>query len=255
LLAISTPPLILAFMALGMAAALRRWRHPMAGLLLIQALLPMLIIAAPGQPKYDGVRLFLPAFPFLACLSAFGLSELRGRLPNRERFRKAFLPAVFVALTISGGIALGASRPFYLSYFNSFVGGVSDAWEAGFETIYWGEAANQELIDWLNDAENVPAGSSIAVRAMFDRVLKDYQAWGWLRKDLLINELPPASPHGPEPAFDFHILQARRGFWGRIDWEMALRAGKARHVIEHRGAPMLYVFGSLAEILSGSSAS
>ena len=46
----------------------------------------MVLRALPNAPGHDGVRLFLPAFAFLACLAGIGLATSGDRL---ERARRA----------------------------------------------------------------------------------------------------------------------------------------------------------------------
>ena len=77
LLLATTPLPVLAAAAGGLWKCVRkfrlRWRESADEALLIWAFLfPVCLLALPGVPKYDGIRLMLPAYPFLAALAAVG---------------------------------------------------------------------------------------------------------------------------------------------------------------------------------------
>lgn len=203
---------------LGIARALRRpHRRPYGSLFLACALMMFLVACAPGTPKYDGVRLFLNVFPFLALLAGAGVvSILRGV----ERYQRRYTPrseisvhifnrrlafAIGLVVAVEGGFGIYLYHPFYLSYFNSVIGGVRGANEMGFETTYWGEALNQEVIDYLNA---LPSGSRIKPLALHELNLQHLQAWGRLKGDLQIGGPPP---------YDYHLLLIRKGFFGRAE--------------------------------------
>jgi hypothetical protein len=241
MLAVTMPVMHLVGLGLGLARSAVCLRSPLVGLLLIQAAVPLLIIAAPGQPKYDGVRLFLPAYPFIAGLIAFGYE---GLVRSQSSVRRPVALALCILILGWLGVReLSRSHPFHLSYFSAVVGGLPGAYQSGYETTYWGERLTQDVLDWLNDPAKVPEGSAIKTRAMFSRVLKNHQQWGSLRSDLHIDELP----EGRE-AFDFHLIQARRGMWANSDLPFISNMHRARAVFEVDGVPFFMIFGSLDEL-------
>jgi 4-amino-4-deoxy-L-arabinose transferase-like glycosyltransferase len=267
LLAITTPITHLIALGFGLLRSAFTARRPFIGLIVIQSLVPLLIIAAPGQPKYDGIRLFITAFPFLAAIMAIGLDgilKVLARQKDGQGFvlRPILSTTLGAALVIYSLIAIVPVFPYYLAYFNKSVGGLPGAWDRGYEVTYWGERLNDEVLAVLNDPEIVPEGATLKTRAFFNRVLVQHQQWGNLRSDILIDKLdhieikdsaeakaPPDTQPAEPPAFDFHLIQSRRGFWGDIDWALYERAATAPAIFDVQGVPFFILYGSLQETL------
>ena len=136
-------------------------------------LVMLAVASAPKTPRYDGVRLFLPVFPFLALLGGKG-SLVLVRWVERmgsARLTRWVAAAIGLAIAAEGGWALVSYYPFELSYFNSIVGGLPGAEKRGFETTYWGEALNDDVLTQLN---NLPDGSSVCPLAMHAECLLDF---------------------------------------------------------------------------------
>ncbi|MCX7765188.1 MAG: hypothetical protein N2246_00560, partial [Candidatus Sumerlaeia bacterium] len=172
----------------------------------------LIIVTLPGSPKYDGERLFLPAFPFLAILGGFGLlqvSKFLGELfsakpSTAHRLIKYF---AIIIITVAFGNGLWATfdyYPFHLSYFNRFIGGINGANKAGMEITYWGEAVNKDVINYLN--KNLPLGAKLKLLALHEKVFELLQRELILRADIQINTPPP---------YDYHLLLVRKGFFAR----------------------------------------
>lgn len=221
MLAITTPIVALALMAVGMVrTAIQPQRRPYGAFFLICALVMWAVASAPGTPKYDGERLFLPVFPFLALLGGSGFVSLMRRIEGvlgrfgardprrREWFTHKVAFAFVLMLLLDGGGAIWRYYPFMLSYYNPLVGGLKGA-SRDFEAIYWGEALNDDMIRFLN---SLPAGSKIKVLAMNEQNFKDLQAWGILDTKLRFDGDPP---------YDYHILQNRRGLFKRPERALA----------------------------------
>ena len=232
------PPVTLALVVLGIARTLRAPKKHNAGLLFLwAAAVPMLALMMKGAPKYDGVRLFLSAFPFLAALAGIGGGVLvrMGAFYDRagERFPKGriVLIALILALTVGGGHALLSCQPYYLSYYNSLIKGTQGA--AGkMEVTYWGEALNQKALDTINDA--VPDGATLAPRALNIEVLRYYQTWGLLKKGIQLVEDRPAQ---------YHLLQYRQGMFGLPDQMLFGEYEKLRIArFPQQGVPLLGLY-------------
>jgi len=180
---ITTPVLMLGAGALGAVGAVRargsscgaqRGREDTraaAALLLFSCIVPIAVIALPGIPKYDGVRLFLPAFPFLACLSGLGmdaaLSWARGRCASGSRVPHA----VLAGLLLLQCAPLVLFRPFYLSYYNALAGGPWGAQRLGMEATYWGDPFDSRARAYVN--QRCPPGGKMALAALESTV------YGW----------------------------------------------------------------------------
>jgi len=260
-LGVTTPLVVLGFILLGAMRSAMSSRDKWSGMLLIQSLWPLLLIAVPGQPKYDGVRLFFPAYPFLALLVGaavegmlrlFDAPKRPGAMTiDHDRLARARRGTTWIAAALVVGSGLWGmyqALPFPLSYFNELVGGDTPqlgAWESGYETTWWGETIDHHVIAWLNDPQNVPDDATIKTRAMFPRMLTDAQDLGQLRPSLRID------PPEPDGGYQFHVIYARRGFWGEFDKQLYSRLGKARHVFYHGGAPTVMIFGPIDEIFEG----
>ena len=181
----TTPLLILVSAVAGMTRTVRglraAWRT--AGheaLVLGSFALPVLLLAVPGVPKYDGVRLMLAAYPFLAVLAAYGADGVLRRIISRRRRFVAGLLVVGAALWLLCPIVL--LHPFQLSYYGELVGGPSGAKKAGFETTYWHETFNADAIGCLNS--QVPDGGRVALVGVEYRVWQLYHALGEIRPDI-----------------------------------------------------------------------
>ena len=112
-------------------------------------------------PAHDGVRLFLPAFFFLAAFAGWGTVWVADVLA-----RGVHVPARFTRATLVGAV-LGASAALRSCGFirtscpttTQLIGGPRGAWERGFELSYWYDAFTDEVIDDLN--RRLPPGAKI----------------------------------------------------------------------------------------------
>ncbi|NSW56646.1 MAG: glycosyltransferase family 39 protein [Armatimonadetes bacterium] len=173
---VTTPPAVLVLAVVGMS---RLWgrkrleRGPMhirkaalvlAGWALVVNILPNCL---PETPKYGGVRLFLPVFPYLALFAAVGFQEILGRAVELLRPRvqvddlrpKLAALAVFLAL-VGPLMAVARFTPYHLSYYNAFIGGLPGAVRAGMEPTYWGDTYRTAAL-WL--AEHAGEGERVWV--------------------------------------------------------------------------------------------
>lgn len=241
--AITLPAGTLLLLALGVARALQAPRRYFAMTVLSAwaAFVPMIVLMRPDGPKYDGVRLFLPAFPFLAILAGLGGSVIvriaaifdksRQRVPRSQ----IALLAIAALIAIDGGCAIVGTAPYYLSYYNTLVRGRAGA-AGAYEVTYWGEALNRAAIEQINT--KVPDGASLMPLAMHDRVLELYQRWGWLKASIRI------VPRGPQGA-DYYLLHYRRGMFGSIE-RMLYEGGERRRILRigPEDAPMFGLYSA-----------
>jgi len=111
------------------------------------ALTPLVVLALPGIPKYDGVRLFLPALPFWCLLAGAGLIQILERLPRWRPHRVAIGGYLVLLL---GSVIPGWMRlhPYEYADFNLLIGGPRGAAERGFDLEYWGSAVGDAL-PWI----------------------------------------------------------------------------------------------------------
>jgi len=128
-------------------------KRPFLIFIVMNLAMTMAPFLAPQIGKYDGVRLFLPAMPFIAVLFGLGFSRLT------EVFKRVLGPKRSAA----GRCAVGAFwawhilllvwlHPYYLSFYGGLTGGIWGAKRLGFETTYWTDTLT-------NDALRVTSGA------------------------------------------------------------------------------------------------
>jgi 4-amino-4-deoxy-L-arabinose transferase-like glycosyltransferase len=151
----------LGLLLLGVAGlwARRRLKEADPGFpLVLGALLVVLAVFAwPGTPVYDGVRLFLMAFPLWAVFVGIGarwLVEHRGWKRTSQRWRLVAL-GLFVIIQ---GIGIVVYRRCPLSHYSLPVGGLAGAERLGFEVTYWGDAVDESF---LAQAARITRGQSV----------------------------------------------------------------------------------------------
>ncbi len=207
---VTVPEVTMLLSLLGAIRAFRdRLRDALAGSSLIHFSFFLLLTMSPGAPLFDGVRLFLPAFVFLAMLAGFGLDGVvkdlnekalswPGQLRHRSRAVGLALAGVLMLLA---ALPLVRAYPYGLEYYNRFVGGVRGARKAGLETTYWWTAVNEEHLARINQL--LPFQSKLRFFPMDANLHELYQSLGLLRKDIIVTE-------GND--FDY-VLILSRPFW------------------------------------------
>lgn len=132
----------------------------------------LFVFSMPGVPVYDGVRLFLPAYPLWAILVGRGTSALWRILCGilkRQFALRALIICIFFGLQAIGTLWF---RPVWLSYYNCLVGGLPGAEKLGFEINYWGDALTEPIL--CEAAKRLQPGEALA----FAPSLAPYQAAG-----------------------------------------------------------------------------
>ena len=210
------------FLAAAAFASIRglKRRDPAIVLLVANAALVLGVACLAFVPKYDGVRLFLPAFPFVACLAGVGLSAFVGWLRSRMPRRAWLAWLVGLCVLASPAAEVVHLHPFQLSYYNEAVGFLSGAEALGFEPTYWGDTLASETVGFLNrtcvPGEKVaffPVGSyvpsthqNVTKDLRPDVQIVDYESgqWRWLvlvSRYGKFDELAWATHRRQEPVF------------------------------------------------------
>ena len=161
-LTMATIPIGILFVVLmGGVHAVREFRRsPLLALLVVNVAVAIGPFLLPWLPKYDGVRLFLPAFPFIALLAGVGGSRCWDWVAAHSKgrpWRPLFLGTV---LFLSQAGAVVWMHPYGLSYYNALVGGLWGAERLGLETTYWHDVVDRRLFRWLN--RRCAVGSAVA---------------------------------------------------------------------------------------------
>jgi hypothetical protein len=187
--AITTPLVTVALALGGIGAAardivrrvrdsLQEEQRDLAVLLLLNAATCIGIVAFLKVPKYGGVKLFLPFFPFLAIFAGIALARLldlaRRRLPRLQAWPRLAAVGAFALFAAPAAIDLYRVHPYELSYYSALVGGLRGATTAGFERQYY-DLLYLSLADWLQESYgSTPERPRPTVRVHFLPNNKEY---------------------------------------------------------------------------------
>ena len=205
--------------------------------------IPLSLVLLPLSQAYDGVRLFLPGFPFLAVISGLGAAEVGGRLRDffeprlgtESEGKLRLLAGLGVILFLAGPVvAIARLHPCQLAYYNALAGGLPGAQRMGLESTFWCDALTPPFLERIN--KRIPEGASLKALAMPDELLAHYQQRGLLRSDIRFG--------GDIPVYDFHLLQCRQGMFVTAEWWLY---GNQRplEVVERDGVMLYALYGRL----------
>ena len=180
--------------------------------ILFNAFFPMALVSLPWVPKYDGVRLFLPAFPFICMISGLGLQYAYAKLQDLK-WRRLYVCCYLFLFLLSLYFSVAKIHPMQSSYFNELAGGIDGAAEMGFEPEYWG-SAYRETLTWMNrhdDCSYWLCMTSIDPKAYFPFAF--YKEMGILNEKVRFTSRDKA---------DYAVLLVRQGFFDREMWRYFL---------------------------------
>ena len=243
--AVTTPLPILGLAVVGIVAALR-W-HPYRAhrvLLLFGALVPIAVVSLPHFPVYNGERLFLPAFPFIACLAGMGFQwfgdGVRAGLEAHgasERWTRQVLAMLALLLVLPGAYGLLATHPYQLGYYNLAVRRPFGARERELETIYWGQAY-LEAVPYLNEQ---PLHEVFVTPPGAASLLEFYRQMGLLRRGVRVTYASPdasaAQSIARARAADVVLFQAMQSEFDDIAWAL-YREGRPAWGVSVTGDPI-----------------
>lgn len=170
----------------------------------------LLLLAVPSSPNHDGVRLFLPLFPFVALLAGRGFSVAARRLRGGTSRKGALLAVVVLGAVFFYPPYLQTTRsdPYFLSYYGELVGGARGADERGMEATYWYDALTPPFLSELNRI--LPEDARVLTlpqRSHFQAL----QNFGRLREDLVITD---------DPGAPYVLLYARKSLMSPLGWRL-----------------------------------
>ncbi len=145
---------LLCAMVLGVVLCARGVKKSAAkGLLISNALLLLAVASLPFVPKYDGVRLFLPLFPFLAIFCGLAIGWIWEKMKARGVAVRRLVAVGIIIFFATQAWGLIHIAPFWLSYYNLLAGGLKGGYEKGLEATYWGDSIDREVFDFLETQE------------------------------------------------------------------------------------------------------
>ena len=173
-----TPVITVALFLVGVIAVVRnRLRTPLGAMAAVTVAFFWIVRGLPTAPGHDGVRLFLPMFPFLAALAGAGVAWIAAHTR-----RPALTGGLLVGLVAAAGVAqVALIHPYHLSFYGEAAGGLGGARRLGLETTYWWDAATDEFFDLLND--DLPPNAAVFV-IPGRPTLAYWQEHGRLRSDI-----------------------------------------------------------------------
>ncbi len=242
MLAVTVPVGLLAASLVGALGVVgRRFRSEVADLSLVNVLVILGAASLPWAPKYDGVRLFLPAFPFLAVLAGLGLEAGYLRLRRLLRGKGRLAQVLAAGFLASQAWGLIWDWPFHLTYYNILTGGRVGAQRLGFESIYWGEAFDGKSVAALTELVPVSDGEGRRPRVSFVGMAKEVpgflQKHGYLAKTFI-----PVGPLAPDARY---VVVCRREGWltrqGCGELLAPATVERAVFVREHRGLLLCWI--------------
>ncbi|MDR2441835.1 MAG: hypothetical protein LBE12_20965 [Planctomycetaceae bacterium] len=211
--------------------------------------------ALPGTPVHDGVRMFIPAFPFLAMIAGIGAAALwNGTLwngifcnkilgnkisVNKKQENKTCgnelfcnenmkikknclctqLPVLLIYVASLFNIFWYA--PQWLSFYNLVIGGLPGAVRAGMEGTYYWDGLDEEVLCWLRN--NTNSGDKIVFSVHSPAALDLYFS---MKKFPIPFEIPSATEtfdDFKERGFRYYILQRRPSGEFKRDKQLMLR--------------------------------
>jgi 4-amino-4-deoxy-L-arabinose transferase-like glycosyltransferase len=235
-----------------------RGRHDggLAWLLTISAFVSISPFMFGKALVYDGERLFMSVFPFLAALAGIGFGWLvAGMKKLLERIKRPALtmPAAFlsgIALLMPQVVTMTGLYPHLLSYYSEGVGGLSGATKLGLETTYWCDPY-AVAIPYLN----AHAKPDDAVWVEDKGVFLYYQLTGRLRPDIWFTSQYPAIVSGEKgygmfSTVSWYVFQYRQSQYGPGGAQnylplQILETQKPVYEIDYRGVPLLQIYGAL----------
>ena len=241
LLATTVPSATLLLSIYGIHAYIRKHlKDKISGMVVINILFLLILMSLPIAQKYDGIRLFMPVFPFLAVLAGVGFSELHKRVSIVKKYK--FLPNMLYLLLLPALITLIRIHPYQTSYYNMFIGGIRGAHKRGMETTYWGDCLTIETLKFLND--NTPRNGRIVFYPIGSFVPGFYKETGFLRKDIKITDINDEN-------FDYLILLSRQGMFNDKLWKIYKQV-QPIHEVSYQGVPLLNIYkrSDICDIMS-----
>jgi hypothetical protein len=210
---ITLPVATVTLTGMGTWAGLRRRRDPVVVASVIQVVFWWALLALPSSPNHDGVRLFLPMFPFVALLAGRGFARgeevLRDRVPSRwSGAAVAVLGAFFF---VPPAVQLVETAPYYLSYYGEGIGGAHGAAIRGMEATYWYDALTPAFLARVDRV--LPKDATLSTFPQSDHFVQ-LQQWGMLRSDLHLTERLPAP---------YVLLYARKAMFESNQWQLYRR--------------------------------
>ncbi|MFW6084605.1 MAG: ArnT family glycosyltransferase [Gemmatimonadota bacterium] len=228
----SLPVAILALAVIGLRSLKSPGpRRAVVALCLVQVAFWWGLLALPSSPNHDGVRLWLPMFPFVAILAGLGFDALARGVERRMGRARRLAGALLLGVLYFGPAAVGlvSTAPHHLAYYGEAVGGPAGAERRGMEATYWFDAVTAGFRDRMNEA--LPEGATIRTYPNAP-YLAQLQELGLVRSDLRFTDTLPA---------DYLLLLARKAMFTR-NWNSVYRNARPELAVELDGVELVGLY-------------
>lgn len=220
---ITTPPVVIFGVVLGMTLGVRRWPTPVL-LLTGVALVPIVLVIAMHSTLYDGVRHLLFVYPVLVTLAAAGWSAA---LTASTTVWPQRLTAGVLAAGLLNAVAYEVrSYPNEITYFNEIVGGPRGAL-GRYDMDYWGNCL-LEAVEWSAGVAQNSGRAAIISGEPWQLIQLDSERF---------HQLSFTLPYRNEHQLDVRLL---RGPADSVQ-QLATRPDVLHHVRTHDGAVLCVV--------------
>lgn len=173
---------------------------------LINAFIPIAIIALPSTPIFGGTKHWMPAWPFLALLAGVGFERVCVAMfshdtPPQTSLRQHIwvgaLGVLFLAPALIGTIR---SHPHQLAYYNTLVGGPRGSANWKMQRTFWAPHTRQ-VLPWINQTWGKSGQPQQRVDFHDSNAYWTYRNEGFLSPN--IGEWRITEPHAPSHAILF----------------------------------------------------
>ncbi len=190
---LTTPVLVLGLGTVGIVAKglERDWK-----IFFLFNILLVLTVIAVSPSKHDGVRLFLPIFPFICIFAGAGLKYLYANTVFPKSVFNGLIILVSLITLYTGVIRY---HPYQTLHYNEFIGSTENAHNLGLETDYWC-SGYIEILQWMNQRPD-----SIYWTPICGNILQYYKKAG------MLNPKIESSDRQPKKA-DYYILPPKKSF-------------------------------------------
>jgi len=157
---------------------------------------PFFLLLVIPAAKYDGIRLFLPVYPYIAIIGAIGIVNLINRIKIMPKSTLYIVTFIILGINIATGVI--HSHPFQYTYYNELVGGAKGGKLLGFESEYWG-SSYLNILPWMNKNKHNQFCVFPTTNPFYY-----YLAMGYLEPGVTFNAAPEEC--------DFLIVLLRQGY-------------------------------------------
>lgn len=221
---VTTPAFVLSFFLLGSWYILKKG-SVMDRIILWFAVFPMLFFMLPLVNRYDWIRLFLPAFPFVCLVAGRGMVVAVQLLKKKMRILGTVIIIFLWMATLYTSVI--RIHPWESAYYNELVGGIPGAHTLGFETEFWGNAY-LGILPWMNaNKKDMMCVTPTAMPFYY------YQAMGQVEAGVVFN--------AGLGACKYAVVLMRQGLLDPFFTKM-METRKPVYVVSIQGVPLVGVY-------------